>query len=169
MDDPYVWTPSDLFGLLQLIVAVLGLAFAGYQLWRTARATEASSALLARRLLTNDLLILLPEVQRLEDAVDRAARSGDRDQTSDALRAYVQRVPTVLGHLKSDRTLRDEKVVRLLSQAVSAAGSAKGDLYERSGDPIETIVKAARKKMMTATIEIGEVTARLQKGSEAPQ
>jgi len=163
LEEVYVWTPSDWFGLSQLVVGVAGLAFAGYQLRRTAVATEASQQLLARRLLTNDLLVLLPEVRDLEDSVERAVRSGNRDQTSDALRAYVQRIPTVIGHLKADVELKDENLVKLLGQAVSAAGNAKGNLYESPADSVDSIVKAARKKMMAATIELGELMARIQK------
>ena len=168
------WSPNDHFGLWQLVVAILGLAFAGWQLWRTRvaseasqRAVEASQQLLARRLLVNDLLVLLPEVHRLEEAFEKASRTGDRELTADALRAYVQRIPTIVGHLKADPAFQDEPTVRLLTQAVAAAGGAKGDLFTRTTDSMDAILKTTRRRMTAATIEISEMTARLQKTPEA--
>lgn len=162
----YVWTPSDYFGMWQLIAAVLGLGFAGWQLFRTANATERSTDLLERRLLSNDLLIMLPELHRMEDQFDAAVKSSDPDVVSNALISYSRHAHRIIGNLKSDPTLRDEKLVKALTSSAKASTAAKGELQSGTTEPIAEVVKIVREKMSAASSEVGELTARLQRGAD---
>ncbi len=159
----YAWTPSDHFGMWQLVVAILGFGLAGWQLVRTANATERSTDLLERRLLSNDLLVMLPELHRLEDDITIAIKSGDRELVASALLAYYRRASMIMGYLKSDDLLKSEKLVRLMRAATSAASSAKGDLLDGT-DEITDVVRIAREKIARVGPEAAELTARLQKG-----
>jgi hypothetical protein len=145
----------------QLFVGVLGLGFAGWQLWRTRVATEKSAQLLQRRLISNDLLLLLPEIHRLEDDVEDAIRTEDPNTVSSALVIYSRRVSAVVGHLKSDDNLKDEKLTKLLGQAAKAATQAKGDLFREESPDMAKLTASVVAKMTAASIEIGELVARL--------
>jgi hypothetical protein len=158
----YEWALADHFGMWQLIVGIAGFGLAIWQLWRTANATEAASSALSRRLLHNDLLVLMPELHRLEDDFDNALRSANRDLVANALVAYSRRVSAVVGHLKSDDALREENAVRLLTVAAKSASSAKGELYSRPSEDIQAVVAPAQRKMAAANSEVAELTARLQ-------
>lgn len=159
----YVWTPSDYFGMWQLIVAALGLGFAGWQLLRTANATEASSRALQRRLLHNDLIAMLPEIHSLEDGVEKAVRLNDRDLTSEALVAYSRRVSSIVGALKADGDLKDERLTKLLGQAAKSADEVKASLYNIPQPAVDTTVHPVQDKMRTASRAANEVQAMLQK------
>lgn len=160
------WTPSDHFGLWQLIVAGLGFGIAIWQLIRTANATSRSRDLLERRLLSNDLLILLPELHRLEDDLDAASKTENKDVIGNALVAYARRASGVVGHLKTDPTLKDEKVVKLLTASTRASTSAKGELLGVGERTIQDTIRSARDKIATANAEVSELIARLQKGAD---
>ncbi|WP_056218951.1 hypothetical protein [Microbacterium sp. Root61] len=161
------WTPSDHFGMWQLIVAILGFGLAFWQLVRTANATVASNKALQRRLLHNDLLVMLPEVHALEDAVDRAARVGERDDVSMALVSYSRRVTSMVGALKSDAALKDHKVTKALAAAAKAAGELKATLYDVEKPDVRALVRPVQVKIQTASRETGEVLAALQRSGES--
>ena len=149
----------------QLIVAVLGLGFAGWQLLRTANATVASQKALEQRLLHNDLLVLLPEMHLLEDAVERAVRAGDRDASSEALMTYSRRASAVVGELKLHSTLADSKATKSLAAAGKMAGDVKQSLYDEPHPAVAPEVAPAQERMRAASREISEVIAQLKRTS----
>ncbi|MFD4958439.1 hypothetical protein [Microbacterium sp. NPDC058389] len=161
------WTRGDVFGLLQVVVAILGFGLAIWQLVRTANATVASNRALQRRLLYNDLLVMLPDVHSLEDAVDKAARSKSRDEVSVALVTYSRRVASMVGALKSDPALKDHKVTKALAAAAKAAGDLKSTLYDEAEPDVQAMVRPVQTKIQTASRETGEAIATLQRSADA--
>lgn len=167
------WTPSDQFGMWQLVVGVIGLAFAGWQLWLARRAVQATQRTVqttanavTRQLLANDLLLLLPEIHGAVDAVDDAVSSGKRNRTSRSLMAYRRQSIRITAQLRSDPELSSDALVRALSAAARAASDAKGQIEGGSSDSLMEIVKPFSQKAAKAEQAAADLTAKLQRGTE---
>lgn len=162
----YVWTPSDVFGGLQLAVAILGFGLAIWQLVRTANATTQSARALGQRLIANDLLVLLPDLERLEDALDAAVKTTKPDKVGIALADYSRKAQRIHGHLKASPSLSGAALVDLIEESVSEARTAKEALYDGGVVDVVSVARAARQSIGKVILEAASFSASLQKGSE---
>ncbi|GMA26788.1 hypothetical protein [Arenivirga flava] len=162
-----MWNPADYFGAGQLFVAILGFGIAIWQLVRTADATVESTRLLGARLLANDLLVLLPELEALEDAVHSAVKSEDADKVGIALAKYARRAQRVHGHLTSSPVYEGVVLVGLINESVEACRDAKQKLYDKPKVNIIPTVRAARQSIDKVVLEAASFSATLQKGTES--
>jgi hypothetical protein len=160
------WSTAEWLSLGQLVLTFLGFLLAIIQLWRTANATVASKNLLARRLLSNDLLVLIPELHALEDSLDSAAKSGDPDQVERALVAYFRAAGRIQGHLEAFAETKDELMVGLLKQSIRTTRSAKIEIATGPTRSLAEITRLPREKIMKVTAEAAALVGRLQKDSE---
>jgi hypothetical protein len=162
----YVWTPSDIFGGLQLVVAVFGFGVAIWQLVRTANATTQSARALGQRLIANDLLVLLPELEHLEDALDAAVKTTKPDKVGVALADYARRAQRIHGHLRATSAFSGAELVDLIEASVKEARTAKEALYEGGAINVVDVARAARQSIGKVILEAASFSASLQKGSE---
>lgn len=167
------WTRGDVFGLAQVLIAIFGFAVAIWQIARTASAAEATAKATAetadavgRRLLSNDLLLMLPELHRLEDEVDSAVDSKSPEACSRALLSYQRRGRAIVAQLKTDSAYAEDPLILALEAAASAASSAKGQIQGGSQDALADVVKTFRAKVGKVDIAAADLTARLQRGTE---
>ncbi|UOQ88712.1 hypothetical protein MUN74_15795 [Agromyces endophyticus] len=159
-----LWHAAEWLSFWQLVVTVIGLGLAVAQLWRTADATVASKDLLARRLLSNDLLVMLPEIHTLEDELLQSVKSNDPDLVVNALLHLSRRAGSILGHLAANDGTKDEKIIKQLRAAMKAAQAAKSELAgSPTGRPIQEVVSLTVSKLSTVSTEASELVARLQK------
>lgn len=157
------WAAAEWLSFWQLVVTIVGLALAGVQLTRTANATVESKNLLARRLLSNDLLVMLPELHVLEDELGAAVKSSDHDQVERALISLTRRSGTIIGHLSANDSTKDEKLVKQIRQTMNAARTAKSEVAGGATRPLPDVVKLTSEKLATVCGEASELIARLQK------
>ncbi|KZE43262.1 hypothetical protein [Microbacterium sp. T32] len=163
----YVWTPSDVFGGLQLAVAVLGFGVAIWQLVRTANATAKSARALGQRLIANDLLVLLPDLEHLEDALDAAVKTTKPDKVGTALAEYARKAQRIHGHLKATPAFSGADLVDLIEASVKEARTAKEALYEGGTIDVVAVARTARQSIGKVILEAASFSASLQKGSES--
>ncbi|WP_368499623.1 hypothetical protein [Herbiconiux sp. A18JL235] len=156
------WSTGDWLSLGQLVGTVVGLGLAAIPLWKTASAVRATRDLLSKRLLTNDLLILLPQLHALEDDLFERAKGNDADQLEKALVLYARHAGTIQGHLSTNETVKDEKLVALIRASRSAARAAKVEIAGGTSRPLFEIAKVTLDKVSKATDEATELIARLQ-------
>lgn len=160
------WTHTDWLTLGQLVATVLGLGLAAIPLWQTANAVQRTNNLLAKRLLSNDLLVLLPELHQLEDTLQAALRADDADQMVVALVHYIRRVGTIDGHLSANDTTKDEALGTQLRASAKSARTAKIELSGVTSRTVFDITKVTMEKVSKAVQEAANLTARLQKESD---
>lgn len=169
----YVWSPSDHFGMWQLIVAVSGLSFGGWQLWltrdaaqKTREAVDASTAAVSRRLMANDLLLLLPQLHRVEDEVESAATSGKRAKTSRSLMAYRRQANTISAQIRQAPEIDGAALLRALIAAAKASTDAKSLIEEGAAEPLAETVKNFRQKAAKVEAAAADLSAKLQRRTE---
>ena len=88
---------GEWLSLGQLLVGILGFGLAFWQLWRTASAVERTEA----RLKMNELLFELPQLHRLEQDLDNAARDQDVDATIRVLNQWRSDASSALAFLRT--------------------------------------------------------------------
>jgi hypothetical protein len=160
------WGRADWLSFGQLVFTVLGFAAAIYQLRRGTKVAEESKALLQGlrlRLLGNDLLVLLPQLQRVEDDLDFSIKSGDSLSAEKHLVVYARSASHIAELFRSQTGSDDEKLVDLLDQSIRAASRAKAELAEGTARELRDVVRLAIGKMGKASIEVSAAIARLQR------
>lgn len=160
---------ADWLSLGQLVFTILGFGLAIWQLARAATAVEASQDLLKTlrvRLLGNDLLVMLPELHVLEDALDAALKGGDRLVIEKALVTYARTAGQIAGFLESEESTAEEAIIPLLKKCVSLATKAKADLAEGVPTDLRDTTRAAVARIAKVSAEVSPLVARLQRKAE---
>ncbi|MQA35663.1 hypothetical protein [Modestobacter roseus] len=160
------WGRADWLSFGQLVFTVLGFGLAFFQLRRGAEAAEGSQQLLKNlglRLLGNDLLVLLPQLQRVEDDIYYAVKSGDPDLVEKHLVIYARSASHVAELLRKHEGDENRALVDLLDQTIKAATRAKGELAEGASRDLREVVKLTTGRMTKASVEVSAAVARLQR------
>ena len=160
------WSRADWLSLGQLLFTAGGFWLAIRQLKRTATAAELTTERIAglqRRLLGNDLLIALPEVQKLGDLIDSAIKAGDQERTESALRDYARAAHASSAMISTRPEQDEQELIKRLDAASKGALKAQEELVKAGGGDFAVIARKAIGKISTASVEIGAAIARLQR------
>jgi hypothetical protein len=164
------WTRADWLSLGQLVFTFLGFVVAIWQLARAASAAEETRdnvADLKVTLLSNDLLVKLPRLHRLEDDIDNAIKSGNREQILRSIVEYSRASSEVGAMLEGRSETADEPLVKMLKEATSACTKMRNEMTKGSGkDPAE-LAQAVLLKVSKVSPEVSAVVARLQRKVES--
>ena len=163
---PEPWERSDWLSLGQLLFTFVGFLLAIIQLRRTAVATEATAKRVSElqvRLLTNDLLVALPTMHKLEDDLDDAVKADNHAAVERGLVAYARTASTVAALLEVRGGTAEVALVKLLNQAGRAATKAKSEIAEGTPRGLRDVVRVAMSKMSAVSTETSAMMARLQR------
>ncbi len=148
---------SDWLGLLGLLVSVVGFGLTIWQLARTARASEATAAAIARteaRVSVNHLLVLLPQFRILESDLDSAAVEDDRRLAMRSLVAYTHIASEVCGLLRHQNNV-DPVLIDRLQTSATTASQAKATLINEPARQTKSVTRAFRAELADVSSFIG--------------
>ena len=149
---------------------LIGLVIAIFQLWQVSRVTRATqSALVQHAIRVGDysVLLLVPELNRIELQCEREATDGrDRSKLSEEMHAWTQAASEIKGYL-SQHGRTTEGVLAELQGAIVSVGRAKGRVLISEEDPLE-VTKAARTKMGQVAATMTQYSAALRVSVEPP-
>ncbi|MFI7447896.1 hypothetical protein ACIBQX_10400 [Nonomuraea sp. NPDC049714] len=151
-------------------LALLGFSFTLWQLLKTRRAAEAArdAARAAQQSIArNSLLMLIPQLQRIEEELDRAVHVSSLELTMAWLTSWRWQAGQVRGYL-SVVSVTDKKVMKVLQSSVMKASVAKTDLIDGAeGLDLVLATKTAREAIAAVTNELGVLAA--MQGAQAEE
>ena len=159
------WPRADVLSLIQTIFTVVGFGVAIWQLARTASAAESTRDRIASfqaRVLGNDLLVLLPELHKIEDDIDTALKKPDLDEVERCLTRYARKSAEAVALLLSDEAPEETVLVKTLKAASKAASKSRSDVT-KGGTTVESAARAAMVKMNAASTEVSAAITRRQR------
>jgi hypothetical protein len=162
------WAREDSWQLVTAVVTVGGFYLAWRQLSRTATAQEQSNLLLTkvqRRLVINDLLLLLPRIQEVEDDVHHKFAGNDRPRLASSLVGYAQLCTEVAVAVSQSDPDEEQDFVEMLENVSLLAKRAKGELLTDPGRDQVVIMKRILKLMPTVSTRSHTLIARLKRES----
>lgn len=160
---PWISVASSWVTIFTGPLAVVGLALAWSQLRRTADAAEATQLAVektARGMALYQLLILIPEMQQFEAALDAAVNEPDDKRAIDLLGAWRKTGTEVHGLLDS-RPNKDQELLELLQESFVDAYSAKSDLMTGSNEALHATEKV-RETIGKVTVRLGYLSGQLR-------
>ncbi len=164
--DVSVWTRGDWLSLGQLVFTVLGFWLAIQQLKRTATEAETTNKKLEglrARMASNDLLVALPALQKIEDDLDKALKSKDESAVVSGLTAYARSATEVVATIGARPDIAEDELVKSLAQVAKAATKTRGQLSKGVPPDLTALVLPVMTKMFAVSPEISAVIARLQR------
>jgi hypothetical protein len=133
--DWYDWlTKADT--VVAIPVAAVGFALTIWQIVRTRRAVDAARAAVSdvqRTLARNHLLVLLPQLQRVEQDLEVAIGNSDIGLVGSYLGTWRWQAGQLRGLLQADATT-NKRLLRAIQQSIALAATAKLDLLEKQSD-----------------------------------
>jgi len=159
----YTWERADYWALVQSLLAICGIAAALIPLWKTTNLVKDNNDLLKRRLLGNDLLILLPDLGNIERELSQALKEDSRDSAERLLASFGSLAGRIAGQIKNESLAEASDFETRLNEARKAARSAKVEIITNTNRNLKDILPASLKKISSATHEAGELIGILQK------
>ncbi|QCW77449.1 hypothetical protein EQG64_08005 [Streptomyces sp. S6] len=151
----------------------LTLSGFGVTVWQTTKAKKAAemaarSAQEAKeRIGRSSLLVLLPQLHRAEEQLERAVRDGSVELTISWLSTWRWQASQMRGLLdESDPPQRD--IATSLQASISSATSAKEKLISNSNPDVITSTRSVRAAMGKVTGELGAMASSQGMQSGAP-
>lgn len=146
---------------LSLPLAIIGFGVAYFQIRKTRAAAESArdAALAARSDASRAaILILLPQLQRVEEQIDRAVETRSVELVLSWSNAWRWQASQLSGHIDVVASSRPQ-LPQLLQASVMAASTAKTALVGSSTPPdIARATKRMRDAIMAVTSELGALT-----------
>lgn len=143
-------------------MAALGF---GLTIWQTTKARKSADAAkkaardTAHGISRASLLVLIPQMQRVEEELEQAVRDKSVDLTISWLSTWRWQAGQARGFLNSSST-DQQKMLDDLQSSVTAARGAKSKLIETTGPPdVVACTKQVRQAIGRVTGELGTLAA----------
>ncbi len=139
--------------------AIIGFGITYWQLIKTRNAAQAATQAAynaQRQLARNHIIILLHQLPRAEEELDRAISSGSVESTAAWLNTWRVQAGQLRGLLKDDDGVDPGFSANIQSSIVDAAG-AKDKILRRPGPDLSGNTRQARTSIGRVTNEIGEL------------
>ena len=138
---------------LQIVLTVLGFGVTLFQLRRTRAAVAATK----QDVMRNQLLILVPQLQRVENDLERAVDGDERVLVRYQLEAWRWQASQLRG-LVSSAISREHPIIRDLQESVSLASQAKIALTNTT-KPIKAATRALRQSIAAVNDQCATLAA----------
>ncbi|MFI7433243.1 hypothetical protein [Micromonospora haikouensis] len=151
------------------ILGLVGLAVAIFQIWRTGRiaaATKVAMEEAVRRISLFNILLVVPELSRIENDLDRAANSENPDEVRRSLREWREVASDFYGLLDGEAGNHDE-LMTLVRQSVTLSTVAKGQLISSKQGSVLSATKRVRESIEHVCQETRVFAAKVR-GSATP-
>ncbi|MFD9880593.1 hypothetical protein ACFWZT_03895 [Streptomyces alboflavus] len=140
--------------------AVAGFGITIWQSWRAATAAEKAQLAaesMRDRISKSSLIMLIPQLMRIEDEIDRAVNENDVRLVVSWINTWRWQAGQAKGLLQAAKA-DDPKVMKSLQASITACGDAKNTLVAGSADLVQDSA-AARKAISKAAGELGSLAA----------
>jgi hypothetical protein len=140
------------------------LAGFGFTIWQIVKTrTAAESALDAARsaqhsIVRNSLLMLIPQLQRVEEELERAVRTQSEDSVVTWLSSWRWQAGQVRGFL-AEASPHNKQVLSALQSSIAMAAQVKSAIIDGPLEDLPIITKAARDAIADVTNELGALAA----------
>lgn len=154
---PY-WYIEHITIISTIPLALIGFGFTLWQVRKTRTAAEAArdAAKNAQRGIgRGSLLVLIPQLQRTEEELERAVRSGYSDIAMSWLGTWRWQAGQLRGLINVAST--DRAVLRAIQASVVAAAEAKTELVGSIGVDLVIATKDVRTAIAAVTNQLGEL------------
>jgi hypothetical protein len=142
-------------------LAIVGFGFTIYQISKTRKAAEAAADAARSTqygIIRNSLLILIPQLQRVEEELERAVRAESDDLVVTWLSNWRWQAGQVRG-LLAQASPQNRKVLSSLQSSIAMAAQVKSAIIDGPLEELPIITKAARDAIADVTNELGALAA----------
>lgn len=142
-------------------LALIGFGLTLWQLAKTKRAAEAAqeSARSAQVAISrNHLLILIPQLQRIEEELERSVRANSIELTLSWLANWRWQAGQLRGFLLAS-SYDDEKTMRALQSSIAKAAVARKAIIDSKHGDLLKATRPARDAIAVVTNELGMLAA----------
>lgn len=156
---------------LELLIAttadwtsLVGLAVAIHQIWRTRRIVAVTQDAVQRatqRLSVYNLLLVVPELSRIESELDAAVRSNRPADARRLLTEWRERASELRGILRSEQ-IDDQEVEPLVQESLTLITPAKNQLGNNRNVSLFDSTKRVRKSIEGVCQETRTLAARIR-------
>ncbi|MEU3319621.1 MULTISPECIES: hypothetical protein [unclassified Streptomyces] len=140
--------------------AIVGFGVTIWQSWRAASAAEEAKLAaesMRDRISKSSLIMLIPQLVRIEDEIDRALNGNDVGLVVSWLNTWRWQASQARGFLQAAKA-DDPKVMKALQASITACGEAKNTLVAGTSNLVQDSA-AARKAISKAVGELGSLAA----------
>lgn len=158
MNWPGIFEDANLYFGIPLAVAGFGATY--YQALRARGASEAArdAAQSAEQTISrNHLLVLLPQLQRVENDLDFAVEQGDRKLASFLMSNWRWQAGQLRGFLKDDP--QNRKTLKAIQTSITLAASAKIDVLD-TANPVAKTARPVQDAIAAVTGDLGHLTVK---------
>jgi hypothetical protein len=144
---------------IPLALAGFGITF--WQIARTRRVAEAArdaARSTQSDIIRSSLLILIPQLQRVEEELDRAIQIGSDDLAMTCLANWRWQAGQVRGYL-SRTSKGNRQIISSLQSSIAMAAQVKSAIIDSSAADLADITKSARDAIADVTNELGMLAA----------
>lgn len=136
-------TSSDAIGIWGLLVSVIGFGLTVWQLIRTASAAEKTKTAVenaANRMVTNHMLVMLPQLKSAETELDAAIVSNDSKGAIRALIEYSYAAKQIASLLSGEGQAEYTDLIERLRTSADSASGTKSALVTGTPRPLKDVV-----------------------------
>ena len=156
---------NDLLSLASAYTAI-PLALIGFSvtIWQTVRARSAAEAardaakVAQTALARNSLLVLIPQLQRVEEELERSVQIDSGDLAVTWLSNWRWQAGQVRG-LLGKPTSENKRLLKALQSSISISAKVKSDIIDGTMDELTIATKVAREAIADVTSELGTLAA----------
>lgn len=161
------WSRDDTWQLLGVVLTAAGFLAAWIQLRRTATAQEESNELLGKvqgRILSNELLLVIPALHTLEDDIHRQVAAGERELLVRSLVAYSKSASETSAALEEHGgEYLDFR--QTLDAAALMASRIKAELASDPSKDVAVTVQRFMKKLPEISTQAHKVVGKIKRDS----
>lgn len=145
-------------------LGLIGIGIALVQIWRVgrvARATRTAVEEATGRVSLYNFLLVVPELSRLENAIESAALDGDPDNLRRLLKDWRDAVGELHGVLANEG-LEGQDIEKLITESLTHVTLAKSNLVSGKSVDLLSSTKRARKSIEQVCIETRRMAASIR-------
>jgi hypothetical protein len=154
----WVAAANDIIGIP---LTIAGFIFAIVQIYKTknsANAAKTAASDAVSSISSNYLLILLPQLNRVESELDTAVDQDDRRLAAAHMSQWRWQAGQVRGWLSGDDP-SSKKVAKLIQTSITLAATAKLDALDKAQD-LPSVARPVQEAIAAVTGELGQLSSR---------
>lgn len=158
----------EIFNFGTGVLSVLGLAITLWQVRRTAAVVEATRQAVTttiQKLSINQLLLLAPQLQQIENDLDLAVHADDPIRALASINAWRRGATEVLAFLRRTPGTNSSEAEASIRDSLSLALAAKNGLLEHA-KPVENATRRVRKAIGDGCLNVWLVAQNLAADQE---
>jgi hypothetical protein len=140
-------------------LAIIGFGFTLWQVRKTRKAAEAArdaAGLAQRGIGRGNLLVLIPQLQRVEDELERAIHSGHQELALTWIGTWRWQAGQLRGLIQVTAPT-NRKMLKAIQTSMVAASDAKASLVSEKTIDLAAETKGVMSAIAAVTVDLGEI------------